>query len=80
MRLRRRGFIIRREKGISDLKVRTDLAKLIGLDEIPDFDPAAIDKLDGLLDGLVDGPVDCVELLRESRVRDYYKRYSNSEE
>ena len=56
-----------------DSKMREQLAKLIGLDEVPEIDPDAINKLDGLLDDFVDGPVDCVWLLREARIRDFYK-------
>ena len=58
-----------------DSKTREQLAKLIGLDEVPEIDLDAIDKLDGLLDDFVDGPVDCVRLLKEVRIRDFYKDY-----
>ena len=57
---------------IDDLKMREKLAKLVGLDTVPEIDPNAIDKLDGLLDDLIDGPIDCVQLIKEARIRDYY--------
>ena len=65
---------------IDDSKMREQLTKLIGLDEVPEIDPNAIDKFDGLFDDLVDGPTDCVQLLKEMRIRDFYKTYHTSEE
>ena len=59
---------------MDDSKIREELAKMIGLDAVPEIDPNAIDKLDGLFDDLIDGPTDCVQLLKEFRVRDFYKR------
>ena len=55
-----------------DLKTREELAKLVGLDTVPEIDPNAIEKLDGLFDDLIDGPIDCVQLIKETRIRDYH--------
>lgn len=60
---------------IDDSKVREELARMIGLDAVPEIDPNAIDKLDGLLDDLVDGPVDSVQFLKEARIGDFYRKY-----
>lgn len=49
--------------------MREKLAKLVGLDTVPEIDPNAIEKLDGLLDGLVGGPIDSVQLIKEVRSR-----------
>lgn len=51
---------------------------MIGLDSVPEIDQNAIDRLDGLFDDLVDGPIDCVQLLKEYRIRDFYKNYQSS--
>lgn len=63
---------------MDDSKIREELAKMIGLDAVPEIDPNAIDKLDGLFDDLTDGPTDCVQLLKEFRVRDFYREYHSS--
>lgn len=63
-----------------DSKMREELAKLIGLDAVPEIDPNAINKLDGMFDDLVGGPVDCVQLLKEARIRDFYRIYQSSEQ
>ena len=55
-----------------DSKMREKLAKLVGLDSVPVIDPNAIDKLDGLFDDLIDGPIDCVQIIKEARIRDFY--------
>jgi len=55
-------------KMIDDSKMRKELAKMVGLDSVPEIDPSAIDRLDGLLDDLVDDPVDSVQLLKEHRM------------
>jgi len=55
--------------GVDDSEMREALAKLVGLDAVPEIDPDAIEKLDGLLDGLIDGPIDCVQLIKEVRSR-----------
>ena len=55
-----------------DSKMREKLAKLVGLDTVPEIDPKAMEKLDGLFDDLIDGPIDCVQLIKEARIRDYH--------
>lgn len=70
----------RRRTMVDDSKVREELAKMIGLDAVPEMDPNAIDKLNGLLDDFVDGPVDSVQLIKEGRIRDFYKDHRDLEE
>lgn len=70
----------RRRIMIDDSKTREELARMIGLDAVPEIDPNAIDKLNGLLDDFLDGPVDCVQLIKEGRIRDFYKSHHGLEE
>lgn len=58
---------------IDDYKERLELAKIIGLDEIPEPNIEAIDRLAGIFDDLDCGPIDSVELIKEIRQRDYWK-------
>lgn len=55
--------------GVDDSEMREALAKLVGLDTVPEIDPDAIEKLDGLLGELVGGPIDSVQLIKEVRSR-----------
>jgi len=60
-------------KDLPDYEARLHLANLIGLDQVPEIDPYAIDELDGLWDDIdPEGEVDCVELVKSVRYRDYY--------
>ena len=68
----------RTRRMIDDSKVREELAKMIGLDSVPEIDPNAIDRLDGLLDDFIDGPIDSVQFIKECRIRDFYKTYHGS--
>lgn len=60
-------------KDLPDYDQRLHLAKMIGLDEVPDIDPDGWNKLDGLLDDLFDGEVDAVELVKQVRRRRHYR-------
>ena len=63
------GWIAQVKLGVDDSEMREALAKLVGLDTVPEIDPDAIEKLDGLLDGLIDGPIDSVQIIKEARSR-----------
>lgn len=53
---------------MSDYEVRLRLAKMIGLDAVPEPDECAIDRLAGCLDKyLGDIEIDAVEIVKEVR-------------
>ena len=62
-------------KDLPDYKERKRLAKLIGLDDVPELDSSAFDELEGLWDDLFSEgeEIDSVELVKQIRYRDYKK-------
>ena len=63
------GWIAQVRPRVDDSEMREALAKLVGLDTVPEIDPNAIEKLDGLLDDLIGEPIDCVQIIKEARSR-----------
>ena len=60
-------------KDLPDYEARKWLAQnILGLEEPPELDPEAIDRLDGMFDDIFgDEPMDSVQLIKEIRRRCY---------
>jgi len=55
-------------KDLPDYEARKWLAQnILGLDEPPELDPKALEKLSGMLSGLFEGEIDAVQLIKEVR-------------
>ena len=54
-------------KDLPDYEQRLFLAKLIGLDEVPEPNEKSFDNLAGLFSDVFDGEVDAVELVKDVR-------------
>jgi len=64
---------MKKVKDLPDYEERKWLAKnILGLEEPPELDPEAIDRLKGMFDDIFgDEPIDAVQLVKEVRRRHY---------
>ncbi len=62
-------------KDLPDYEARKWLAQnILGLDEPPELDPKALEKLSGMLSGLFEGEIDAVQLIKEVREPRYLRK------
>jgi len=59
-------------KDLPDYEQRKWLAQnILGLDDAPELDPDALEKLDGVLSDVFEGEVDAVQLIKDARAKRY---------